>query len=47
MTSDGHQLLTEGCQAKRLVVIGLDCAPPALMFDRFAGELPHLQGECV
>ncbi|MBW2454367.1 MAG: alkaline phosphatase family protein [Deltaproteobacteria bacterium] len=36
--------LNPGCQAKRLVVIGLDCAPPALAFDQFAGEMPHLQG---
>ena len=25
-----------------LLVIGLDCAPPSLVFDRWAGELPHL-----
>jgi predicted AlkP superfamily phosphohydrolase/phosphomutase len=26
----------------RVVVIGLDCAEPSLVFDRFAGRLPHL-----
>jgi predicted AlkP superfamily phosphohydrolase/phosphomutase len=29
--------------AKRVVVLGLDCATPQLVFDRFAGDLPHLQ----
>jgi predicted AlkP superfamily phosphohydrolase/phosphomutase len=29
-------------KARRVVVIGLDCAPPALVFDRFAGDLEHL-----
>ncbi len=28
---------------KRVVVLGLDCAAPQLVFDRFAGELEHLQ----
>ena len=44
MTRDGAKLCTDQGRAKRLVVIGLDCAPPALVFDQFAGELPHLQG---
>ena len=26
----------------RVMVIGLDCAPPELVFDQFAGQLPHL-----
>ncbi|MEX0785054.1 MAG: alkaline phosphatase family protein [Dehalococcoidia bacterium] len=30
-------------QARRLVVLGLDCAPPELVFDQFAGDLEHLQ----
>lgn len=30
-------------QAQKAVVIGLDSAPPDLVFRRFAGELPHLQ----
>jgi predicted AlkP superfamily phosphohydrolase/phosphomutase len=29
-------------RARRAVVIGLDCAPPALVFDRFVNELEHL-----
>ena len=29
--------------AKRVLVIGLDCAAPQLVFDRFAGELENLQ----
>ena len=29
-------------RAKRVMVIGLDCATPQLLFDRFAGELEHL-----
>lgn len=29
--------------AKRVLIIGLDCATPQLVFDRFAGELEHLQ----
>ena len=28
----------------RVVVIGLDCAEPSLVFDRFAERLPHLTG---
>ena len=28
--------------ASRVVVLGLDCATPQLLFDRFAGELEHL-----
>jgi predicted AlkP superfamily phosphohydrolase/phosphomutase len=28
----------------KLVVIGLDCAAPELVFDRFRGRLPHLEG---
>ena len=31
-------------RAKRVVVLGLDCAAPELVFDRFAGDLEHLQG---
>jgi predicted AlkP superfamily phosphohydrolase/phosphomutase len=27
---------------KKLIVIGLDCAAPELVFDRFAGQLPNL-----
>ncbi len=27
---------------KRLAIIGLDCAAPALVFDRFAADLPNL-----
>jgi len=30
-------------RAPRLVVLGLDCAPPQLVFDQFAGDLEHLQ----
>ncbi len=29
--------------AKRVLVLGLDCATPQLVFDRFAGDLPNLQ----
>jgi predicted AlkP superfamily phosphohydrolase/phosphomutase len=29
-------------QVSRVLVIGLDCAPPQLVFDRWAGELPVL-----
>src|SRR5947208_2795908 len=29
-------------RANRVVVIGLDCAEPGLVFDRFADRLPHL-----
>ncbi len=29
--------------AKRVVILGLDCAPPQLVFDRFAGDLEHIQ----
>jgi predicted AlkP superfamily phosphohydrolase/phosphomutase len=29
-------------KVKRVVVLGLDCATPQLVFDRFAGELEHL-----
>jgi predicted AlkP superfamily phosphohydrolase/phosphomutase len=28
---------------KRLAIIGLDCAAPALVFERFAGDLPNLR----
>ena len=28
---------------KRLAIIGLDCAAPALVFDRFAADLPNLR----
>jgi predicted AlkP superfamily phosphohydrolase/phosphomutase len=28
--------------ARRLLVIGLDCAAPELVFEQFAGQLPHL-----
>ncbi len=31
-------------RAKKVVVLGLDCATPQLVFDRFAGELEHLEG---
>jgi predicted AlkP superfamily phosphohydrolase/phosphomutase len=31
-------------QKKRLVVIGLDCAEPTLVFDRLKTTLPHLSG---
>ena len=29
-------------KAKKVVVLGLDCATPQLVFDRFAGELEHV-----
>jgi len=29
---------------KRVLVIGLDCAPPELLFDQFAEELPNIRG---
>ena len=29
---------------ERMVVIGLDCAEPSLVFDRFQSELPNLSG---
>lgn len=29
---------------RRVMVLGLDAAPPELVFDRFAGELPVLRG---
>lgn len=35
--------MTNGKQAK-VVVIGLDCAEPTLLFDRFRGQLPNLEG---
>ena len=28
--------------ARRVVVLGLDCAAPQLVFDQFAGNLEHL-----
>lgn len=28
--------------AVRVMILGLDCAPPALVFERYAGSLPHL-----
>ncbi|MCW3986003.1 MAG: alkaline phosphatase family protein, partial [Candidatus Bathyarchaeota archaeon] len=30
-------------KAKRVLVIGLDCAPPELLFDQFADELPNIR----
>src|SRR5437879_2135115 len=27
---------------RRVAIIGLDCAEPSLIFDRWAGSLPHL-----
>jgi len=39
-----HDWLGKTPAAKRLVVIGLDCAPPALAFDAFADDMPHLRG---
>ncbi|MFW6052160.1 MAG: alkaline phosphatase family protein [Myxococcota bacterium] len=30
--------------ARRAMVIGLDCAPPALVFDRFRDVMPHVAG---
>ncbi|MSP13529.1 MAG: phosphodiesterase [Chloroflexi bacterium] len=33
----------KGASATRLLVIGLDCAPPELIFDRWRDELPHLK----
>jgi predicted AlkP superfamily phosphohydrolase/phosphomutase len=30
-------------RAKKVVVLGLDCATPQLVFDQFAGELEHLE----
>src|SRR5207249_10673061 len=29
---------------RKVVVIGLDCLEPSLLFERFRGELPHLEG---
>ena len=31
-------------EAAKVVVIGLDCAEPSLVFERFADRLPHLSG---
>ncbi|NIP35700.1 MAG: hypothetical protein GWN18_12080, partial [Thermoplasmata archaeon] len=28
---------------RKLMLMGLDCAPPALIFDRMRGELPNLE----
>src|SRR5512142_62970 len=43
----GGQLFTwaraNRAQAKKVVAIGLDSASPELLFDRYAGDLPHLQ----
>jgi len=30
-------------KAKRVLVIGLDCAPPELLFDQFADEMPNIR----
>ncbi|MCK4478490.1 alkaline phosphatase family protein [Candidatus Bathyarchaeota archaeon] len=30
-------------KAKRVLVVGLDCAPPELLFDQFADELPNIR----
>lgn len=30
-------------KTKRVLVVGLDCAPPELLFDRFADELPNIR----
>ena len=27
----------------KVLIIGLDCAPPELIFDRFANDLPNIQ----
>jgi predicted AlkP superfamily phosphohydrolase/phosphomutase len=32
--------------AQRVLVVGLDCAPPQLVFDRWLPELPALRGLC-
>jgi predicted AlkP superfamily phosphohydrolase/phosphomutase len=29
---------------RKIVVIGLDCVPPELLFDRFRGRMPNLEG---
>ena len=28
---------------RKLMLMGLDCAPPALVFDRMRGDLPNLE----
>ncbi len=35
--------MTPGPPARRTLVIGLDCAPPSLLFDRFASAMPTLR----
>ncbi len=34
--------MSNGKEARRVLIIGLDCAPPSLVFERWADRLPHL-----
>ncbi len=43
-----HDAVLHGAsaQARRVMLIGLDCAAPELVFDRWLDEMPNLKGLC-
>ncbi len=40
----GSTAATTQSNARKVVVISLDCAEPSLVFDRYCGRLPNLEG---
>src|SRR5215813_1319841 len=39
-----NEIAIPGARMQRVVVIGLDCVPPRLVFDLWRDELPNLRG---